>query len=231
MSAALCRLCVSSSPSLCEDDGSKNSHYKRKAVKGGEKNSERRFRKQAAMAATLLMMRASVAAPYNSTFAPYNDTYKPPYNNTYRCTAWTTLATTVKYCDGPGGKHPSDLNKLLGPKCSVSSGAQRGNGCCWQPLGYDDGPAFGSKCSAVCASQGYMAPRAGLDTAYCRSSDGKPFGNCCAPAAATEDTASPGASSRQRACVVLHSLWPSLHPAYSRHSALVEAPMPWARLQ
>ena len=50
--------------------------------------------------------------------------------------------------------------------------------CCYVPLSYAGGPAFGTPCVQVCG------PRAGADEAYCQHSDGSNFGNCfCGPPA------------------------------------------------
>ena len=95
------------------------------------------------------------------------------------CNVWRTLhETSCQYCDDPseGGPWARDLNKLLGPQCGPGVPS---SSCCWQPLGYDNGPKFTDPCTKVCQDHG----RVGNDTAFCGKSDHSKYGNCfCGPA-------------------------------------------------
>ena len=91
------------------------------------------------------------------------------------CTKWATLHQSQPYCDAPdsGSTWAVNLDKVLGPHCSAAAAE---NLCCYVPLGYDSGPAFGTPCQQVCGT------RASAADAYCQKSDGSDFGNCfCGP--------------------------------------------------
>ena len=91
------------------------------------------------------------------------------------CDVWRTLHQSHPLCDAPGSSSPYavDLHKLLGPQCSAAAAA---TACCFQPLGYDDGPAFGTSFEEACG------PRISAEDAYCQKSDGSKYGNCfCGP--------------------------------------------------
>ena len=70
-------------------------------------------------------------------------------------------------CDEPGSGSPYavDLKDVIGPKCKETSNA---SGCCYQPVGYDGGPDYGTPCSQVCAA----TKRVTTDDSYCDRSDG-----------------------------------------------------------
>ena len=100
------------------------------------------------------------------------------------CEEYKHLSDDYPYCDPPYSHDPwsVDLGKVLGPSCLSTTEPEEptANGCCYLPLGYDGGPAFGSPCAEACAKAG----RTGKDEAYCeRSGKGQPYGNCfCGPA-------------------------------------------------
>jgi len=89
------------------------------------------------------------------------------------CEIWKTLHQRQPYCDPPGrGTYAVDLAIELGPICGLAG--EDVDGCCYMPLGYGGGPAFGSSCRAACA----RARRIGSDDAFCQRSDRSSYGNC-----------------------------------------------------
>ena len=97
------------------------------------------------------------------------------------CSMWKQFAATHRYCDAPDAGTPFaiDLESAFAPRCP-GFGARE---CCYVPLGYGGGPAFGTPCSEVCAG----VEHEGSDDAYCEMShqQSEHYGNClCGPAAA-----------------------------------------------
>ena len=69
-----------------------------------------------------------------------------------------------------------DLNVQLGPICGLPSDDK--SECCYFPLGYGGGSAYGTPCSQVCEE----VNRQGDDDAFCGRSDHSNYGNCfCGP--------------------------------------------------
>ena len=109
----------------------------------------------------------------------FNVSPPPPPPGT-QCNTWRTLRKTLPYCDAPGSgtRWSVDLGVELGPICGLTSEDE--HGCCYIPLGYGGGPAFGTGCASACAK----ARRAGSDEEWCQHSDGAAYGNCfCGPVA------------------------------------------------
>ena len=108
------------------------------------------------------------------------DAPPPPPPPDGKCRVWERLRDSYPYCDPPntaGDKWSVDLEVALGPDCK---NAPSGTGCCYVPLGYKDGPKFGSNCGSVCGASPRV--REGAQDAYCQRSDGSSFGNCfCGP--------------------------------------------------
>jgi len=98
------------------------------------------------------------------------------------CHTWKTLRARFPICDAPdaGTGHGVDLSKVLGPRCTHDGEGtdEVGAGqCCYLPLGYDGGPAYGTDCGRACRMYG----RFGQTNEYCGASTGR-FGNCfCGP--------------------------------------------------
>ena len=97
------------------------------------------------------------------------------------CSAWKTLKQhNCSFCDAPGSGSAwaRNLTTLLGPQCGPTVLPES---CCWQPIGYAHGPAYGTPCSEVCMSLEDGA-REGADEAFCSASGGAHYGNCfCGP--------------------------------------------------
>lgn len=131
-------------------------------------------------------MPARVAAPsypYVPAPQPHNFTWSLAHKHggVTPCTVWRDLKTTCRYCDPPDGSAGKtwarNLTQLLGPRCGSMVPS---TSCCFEPLGYDGGPAFGTPCGQVCAEQ--AGNRVGSDGAYCGRSDRSNYGNCfCGP--------------------------------------------------
>lgn len=103
----------------------------------------------------------------------------PPPPPGAECKIWLPLSKVQPYCDPPnsGTKWAIDLNIALGPMCGKPTESK--TGCCYMPLGYHGGPAFGTNCEDACAT----AHRVGAASAYCARSDGSHYGNCFCGAA------------------------------------------------
>ena len=95
------------------------------------------------------------------------------------CTRWAAMRDEQPFCDAPDdttSRYAIDLDSTFGPRCSLESLPDQS--CCYVPLGYGGGPAFGSSCREACDT--YL--RIGDDSAYCAQSTGEDYGNCyCGP--------------------------------------------------
>ena len=99
------------------------------------------------------------------------------------CSTWKTLRARYPYCDPPrsGTDYAVDLATVLGPQCSSKEAGTAQ--CCYEPLGYEKGPPFGSDCKDVCGTNKASGQyRYGASEEYCGRSDGSHYGNCfCGP--------------------------------------------------
>ena len=79
-----------------------------------------------------------------------------------------------------------DLDSLIGPRCSDDISEKA---CCYEPLGYDGGPTFGTGCREACGTY----DRVGDDNEYCQQSgqNKDKYGNWCAPSPPSSPPASP----------------------------------------
>lgn len=90
------------------------------------------------------------------------------------CKKYETWSLTQPYCDPPSytTKWAIDLDSVFGPSCLTSMTSV--GACCYVPLGYGGGPAFGTACDVACAHYG----RKGRADTFCSNSQYSNYGNC-----------------------------------------------------